>query len=153
MHVESKVNEMHNELTQNEVAFTIDAICGHFGILVAYNNDLNCFMFYKGYPIIYLKNSNKREMWEQFTHELGHYALHETNQLEMNEMFNEKQEYQAEKFSLLFQMPQHVIESEELFTQQLLMNFFNVDYNKALERLRHLYNVYCDDRGFTHGSI
>ncbi|WP_433912301.1 ImmA/IrrE family metallo-endopeptidase [Staphylococcus sp. LKG3-3] len=153
MHIENKVDEIHKELLANEIPYKIDAICNHLGILVAYNNDLNCFMFYKGYPIIYLKNASKREMWEQFTHELGHYVLHETNQLEMNDMFNNKQEYQAEKFSLLFQMPQHIIESEELYTQQSLMAFFNVDYNKALARLKHLYNAHCDGRGFSHGSI
>lgn len=153
MYIENIVNKMHEELKKQNIALDIESISSYYNILVAYNEDINCIYYYKNATIIFLKYANKKTMWNEFTHELGHFVLHETDQRFMQKMYNDKQENQAEKFALLFQMPQNVIEKEELFTQHSLMNYFNVDYNKALERLKHLYNTYSDGRGFANGSI
>lgn len=153
MYIEDKVNELYKELERNDVPFEIESISAYFNILVAYNNDVNLFMIYKSFPIIYLKKTDKYTMWEQFTHELGHYVLHDSDQRIMNEMYNEKQEHEANKFSLLFQMPQSVIESEELYTQDKVMQFFNVDYDKALQRLQMLCAYYSNNDGIVYGSI
>lgn len=153
MYIEEIVNEMYQELVENNVPFDIKNICRHYNILIAYNNDLSCLMYYKDFPIIHLKYGSNKEMWEEFTHELGHFALHETNQRVTNDMYNDMQESQADKFAILFQMPQSVIECEELFTQEKIMEFFNVDYNKALQRLKMLCNYYSDCSGVTIGGV
>ena len=41
----------------------------------------------------------------------------------MNEMYNYKLENEANKFSILFRMPQQVIEDFELFSESQLMSF------------------------------
>ncbi|MGW7919242.1 ImmA/IrrE family metallo-endopeptidase [Staphylococcus xylosus] len=153
MVIESIVNKMHEELKVNNVPMEIESICKYYNILIMYNNDLNCIYYYKKFTIISLKYADKETMWNEFTHELGHFALHETDQRNMHDMFNNKQENQADKFSILFQMPQSVIESEELFTQEKVMQYFNVDYNKALQRLQMLCNYYSDTRGVTIGGV
>lgn len=153
MNVENIVNEMYEELINNNVPMTISSISNYYNILIAYNDDINCHVVYRGFPIIYLKNDTSYNMWQEFTHELAHFAMHDTKQTEMHSMFNDMQENQANKFSILFQMPQSVIESEELFTQDKLINHFGIDYEKALKRLKLLFNYYCSDRGITNGDI
>lgn len=153
MYIEDKVNELYQELENNNIPFEIESISAHFNILVAYNDDVNLFVIYKGVSIIYLKKADKRTMWEEFTHELAHYAMHDSDQRFMNEMYNEKQENEANKFSLLFQMPQNVIEREELYTQDKVMQFFNVNYDKALQRLQMLCDYYSNSSGVIHGNI
>ncbi|MCY1563872.1 ImmA/IrrE family metallo-endopeptidase [Staphylococcus pettenkoferi] len=148
MIIEKKVNALIEELRTNEVAWTISDIANHLNILIAYNEELSCIMYYRDCPIIYLKNSDTLTMWEEFTHELGHYVLHDTNQRTMDDMFNEKQEHEADKFSRLFRMPQTDIEEHELFTQDKLIEFFRVTYEDAHKRLQLLVNQYSSEGAY-----
>jgi Zn-dependent peptidase ImmA (M78 family) len=94
---------------------------------------------------MYIKQDEGAKMWEDFTHELGHYMLHETDQRNMADLFNQKQENEADKFSLIFRMPQNEIEEYELFTENEIMTFFDVGHSIARKRLISLCNYYCSD--------
>ncbi|EJX17511.1 hypothetical protein SOJ_18000 [Staphylococcus sp. OJ82] len=145
MLIDDTVNDLTNELITNDVELTIESISDYFDIVVVYNDFMSCNMNVKGYKVIYIKTNSSRKMWEDFTHELGHYMLHETDQRNMNDMFNRKQENEANKFSLLFRMPQIEIESNELFTENELMRYFGVRHDIARQRLINLCNYYCSD--------
>lgn len=142
MYIEEKANQLINELTENNVDFSIDGISSFLGIFIMYNDDISCYMEYRNYPFIYIKKDNPHKMWEEFTHELGHYLLHNTDQRIMNEMYNYKLENEANKFSILFRMPQQVIEDFELFSESQLMSFFNEKKQNARKRIDLLYNYY-----------
>lgn len=145
MLIDDKVNELTNELNINNVEFTIEGIADYLNIIIVYNEHMSCTMKIKSYDIIYIKQDERCKMWEDFTHELGHYMLHETDQRNMNDMFNKKQENEADKFSLLIRMPQKEIELHELFTEKDLMGFYDVGHGVARKRLISLCNYYCND--------
>lgn len=143
MNIEGKVNNLVNELTENDIEFSVDGISSYLGIFVMYNEHISCYLEYRNHSFIYIKKDDPRKMWEDFTHELGHYLLHDTDQRTTNNMMNYKQENEANKFSILFRMPQQIIESYELFSEQDLMTFFNEMRSAARQRLTLLYNHYC----------
>ncbi|UXS60981.1 ImmA/IrrE family metallo-endopeptidase [Staphylococcus ureilyticus] len=145
MLIDDTVNDLTNDLIKNDIAPTIDSVSDYLDIIVVYNDYMSCNMNVKGYKVIYIKTDDSRKMWEDFTHELGHFYLHETDQRHMHDMFNEKQENEANKFSLLFRLPQIEIEQNELFTENELMEYFNVSYDVARQRLIKLCNYYCND--------
>lgn len=148
MYIESTVNELIDELSEYNIDYSIDGIANHLNILVIYNEHLSCYMYYKNYDIIYIKKDKPQQMWKDFTHELGHFMLHETNQQNANDMMNYKNECEAEKFSLLFRMPQQIIEDNELFNESLIMDFFNEHQQNARERLSLLFNHYSSTVGY-----
>lgn len=143
MYIENKVNNLIHELSINDVDFSIDGISSFLGIFVTYNEHMSCYLEYRKHSFIYIKKGSTREMWEDFTHELGHYLLHDTDQRKTNDMLNYKQENEADKFSLLFRMPQQIIEDYELFSENEIMSFFNEVKESARKRLEMLYNYYC----------
>lgn len=63
----------------------------------------------------------------------------------MPDMFNEKQEHEANKFSLLFRMPKDVIIENELYDERSLIAYFNEDYESARNRLKLLFNQMTGD--------
>lgn len=145
MLIDDTVNDLTNELITNEVELTIESVSDYLDIIVVYNDFMSCNMNVKGYKVLYIKTDSARKMWEDFTHELGHYMLHETDQRNMHDLFNYKQENEANKFSLLFRMPQPEIERHELFTENEIMRYFDVPHNIARQRLINLCNYYCSD--------
>lgn len=142
MEIENKVNDLISELTINDVDFTMEGIADFLGVFLMINSKMSCYMEHKNQSIICIQKNDPDRMWEDFTHELGHYILHDTNQTETNELLNYKQEKEADKFALLFQMPQQLIEDYELFSERDLSAFFNIHLNQARKRLEMLYNYY-----------
>ncbi|MEN1893126.1 ImmA/IrrE family metallo-endopeptidase [Staphylococcus nepalensis] len=145
MFIDDVVNDLAYELNSNNIEKTIEGISDYLSIIVVYNEHISCVMKFKGYHVIYIKQDEKNKMWEDFTHELGHFMLHDTDQRNMNDMYNQKQENEANKFSLLFRMPQKEIELHELFTENDLMTFYEVGHNIARQRLISLCNYYCNE--------
>lgn len=142
MHIEEKVNNLIDDMIRNDIDFTIDGVSNFLNIIVTYNEYLSCYTEHKSYPVIHIKKSSTDEMWKDFTHELGHFIMHDTDQRFMDDTFNNKQENEADKFSLLFRMPQCIIESNELYTEIELMEHFFETQENARKRLELLYNYY-----------
>lgn len=145
MYIEERVNKILLQLEEFNIDLNIDDIAKALDIIVVYNDHLSCYTQRKGHDLIYIKYDNSVEMWKTFTHELGHYFLHSTNQHIMPDMFNEKQEHEANKFSLLFRMPKNVIIDNELYDERSLISFFNEDYESARNRLKLLFNQMTGD--------
>ncbi|MFC6402900.1 ImmA/IrrE family metallo-endopeptidase [Mammaliicoccus sciuri] len=143
MRIEQEVNEVIEVIELSELPVNIENIAYIFNIIILHNDDINACMTRRGNTIICLKRDTQHEMWKQFTHELGHFFLHHTDQQTANKMLNIKQEAEANKFSILFRMPQSVIEENNLFTEQELVRHFEVSYEEARERLRLLLNYYA----------
>ena len=57
MYIEEKANQLINELTENNIDFSIDGISSYLGIFVIYNKDISCYMEYRNYPFIYIKKT------------------------------------------------------------------------------------------------
>lgn len=55
-------------------------------------------------------------------------------------MFNEKQEAEAETFSLLMRMPERIIVDNKLWTVDQVIHYFNVSYEDAYLRMELLAN-------------
>lgn len=140
MKIESLVNNIIEELHTNNIEKSIDAICEYYNIIVFFNEDTSGYFIRKGFDVISIKKDSANKMWNDFIHEFAHVMMHETNQIFMNELFNEKQENEAEKFSFLFQYPQKEIEANELFTEDKLVSYFHCSYKEARKRLTMLYN-------------
>lgn len=138
MHIEEKVNQILLQLNEFNIGLNIDEIAHLMDILVVYNEHLSCYTQRRGHDIIYLKYDDKNEMWKTFTHELAHFFMHSTDQHLMPTAFNEKQENEANKFSLLFRMPRYIIQDNELYDEQQLANYFNEDLESARKRLNIL---------------
>ncbi|ATH60236.1 ImmA/IrrE family metallo-endopeptidase [Staphylococcus nepalensis] len=144
MKIESLVNNIIEELKTNGIDKSIDAISDYYNIIVFYNEHTSGYFIRKGFDVICIKLDTATNMWNDFTHELAHVMMHETNQMFMNELFNEKQENEADKFSLLFQYPQEEIEVNELFTEDRLVSYYNCSYQEARQRLTMLYNHFIN---------
>lgn len=142
MRIETEVNEIVDILITTETELTIDNIAYLFNFMVMYNAEINAFIKRKGHSIICLKDDTKDEMWRQFTHELGHFFLHYTDQQMSHNLFNHKQEAEADKFSILFRMPQKIIEDNALFTSSQIVQYFGVTEDEAICRLDMLMNYY-----------
>ena len=140
MKIESLVNNIIEELDDNHIDKNIESISNYYNIFVLYNEDASGYFIQKGFDVVSIKIDSATKMWEDFIHEFAHVMMHETNQMFMNELFNEKQENEAEKFSFLFQYPQKEIEANELFTEDELASYFHCSYEEARQRLTMLYN-------------
>lgn len=139
-----KVEEIVNDLTAYTIIdkydLNIDYISNIHDIIIVYHDTIRAYLKFNKHDVIYIKKDTKDKMWSTFCLEFGHYILHHTNQLKMNKLYNEKQEFQAEKFSLLFRMPERLTVSNELWTVDKLVQYFNVSYSDAHARIELLMN-------------
>ncbi len=84
--------------------------------------------------------ASRQQQWEDFVHELGHVIKHCGNQFNMNRMFRQLQEYQANSFMYHFCVPTFMLENISLPRMQseaikLIGDTFNVTYPFAAKRL------------------
>lgn len=145
MLIEEKVNKMIKDLKDNQVDFTMKDISSHYNILLIYNDEVSRFTYLNDVPVIYIKHSNLMEEWKDFTLQLGYFFINETNPHHVINLNQELTEQIIYKFSLLMQMPECEIEKYSLFTQQSLINHFNVDYTSAHKRLCYLNAWYASE--------
>ncbi|MGD6773397.1 hypothetical protein [Staphylococcus simulans] len=145
MLIEKRVNKMIKDLKDNQVDFTMKDISSHYNILLIYNDEVSRFTYLNDVPVIYIKHSNLIEEWKDFTLQLGYFFINETNPHHVINLNQELTEQIIYKFSLLMQMPECEIEKYSLFTQQSLINHFNVDYNSAHKRLCYLNAWYASE--------
>ena len=139
-----KIAEIVNDITKNVVFdkydLNIDYLSTAYGILIHYNDVTSLYMKKRNKDIISIKKDTKINMWKSFTHELGHMFLHYTNQRCSHPMFNEKQEAEAETFSLLMRMPERIIVDNKLWTVDQVIQYFKVSYEDAYLRMELLAN-------------
>lgn len=140
MSIEEIINDLTEYTILDKYDLNIDYISTLYNIIVVYHDTISAYIKFKNADVIYIKKDSKENMWLSFCHEFGHYVLHHTNQIRMNRLYNEKQEFQVEKFSLLFRMPERLIVSNELWTADKLVHYFNVSYQDAYARIELLMN-------------
>lgn len=100
---------------------------------------------------IILAKTTKQQQWVKFAHETGHYLRHCGHQLDMNPLFFELQEYQANHFAYHFCVPTFMLDQLKGVTVYDIMNLFNVEYEFALRRLEMHQNKYFE-RSVIHGK-
>ncbi|WP_147640736.1 ImmA/IrrE family metallo-endopeptidase [Mammaliicoccus lentus] len=140
MIMEDVINEITAYTIMDRFDLTIDYLSTIHNILIIYNDSINLYSNFKNRDVIFIKNDSSQIMWECFCHEFGHFYLHQTNQDRMNKLYNFKQEAEAEKFSLLLRMPERLIVSNELWTADKIVSYFNVSYKEAYQRIELLMN-------------
>jgi|SRR5690625_936591 len=87
------------------------------------------------YKMFINENLNKKQQWQDFGHEIGHFLLHEGNQTNMYRLFLGFQEKQADYFAYHFCVPTFMLMELKEVTIYDLMNLFNVEYDFAFRRL------------------
>ncbi|MED1016333.1 ImmA/IrrE family metallo-endopeptidase [Bacillus atrophaeus] len=98
------------------------------------------FCFNDLYSMVLDIRASPQEKWQGFVHELAHVPKHAGNQFNMNRMFRELQEYQANSFMYHFWVPTFMLEKISLPRMQseaikLIGDTFNATYLFAVKRL------------------
>ncbi|MFI3379289.1 ImmA/IrrE family metallo-endopeptidase [Mammaliicoccus sciuri] len=140
MRVEDIVNELTAYTILDKSDLNIDFLSNIYNILVVYNSPITLYAKVRNRDVIFIKNDSNENMWKAFCHEFAHFYLHFGNQNKTKHLFNFKQEAEAEKFSLLLRMPERLIVTNELWTAELIVHYFNVTYLEAYKRLEMLIN-------------
>lgn len=140
MIMEEVINEITAYTIMDRFDLTIDYLSTIHNILIIYNDSIDLYTTIKNRDVIFIKNDSHQLMWENFCHEFGHFYLHQTNQVRMHKLYNFKQEAEAERFSILLRMPERLIVSNELWTADKLVSYFNVTYKDAYQRIELLMN-------------
>lgn len=84
---------------------------------------------------VLLTRGSPREQWIMFCHEICHYLRHSGNAFNMNKLFIDLQEWQANYFAYHFAVPTFMLENLDIKTAQDIVNHFDVNYDFALRRL------------------
>lgn len=141
-HLEEYVKNMYLNFGFTE-PYHIDMsrIASYFNIWVHYE-DVNSMMIkHDGmYSIILDSRLSKEKQWEDFAHELCHVLKHAGNQLNMNKMFRELQEFQANQFMYHFCVPTFMLlklDFPELrcHAAKMIAELFNVTEEFAAKRV------------------
>ncbi len=140
MIMEDVINEITAYTIMDRFDLTIDYLSTIHNILIIYNDSIDLYTTIKNRDVIFIKNDSHQLMWESFCHEFGHFYLHQTNQVRMHKLYNFKQEAEAERFSILLRMPERLIVSNELWTADKLVSYFNVSYKDSYQRIELLMN-------------
>lgn len=140
MRIEDKVNEIAELAILDVMNLTVEHLSYMFDVHILYNHQSNFYVEKAGVDIIGLKFDKRHEMFKAFCHEAGHMFLHATNQKNMPQNFNQLQEAEADKFSLLLRLPENLIIKNEWYEPIDLMTNFNVSEDVAIHRLEMLRN-------------
>ncbi|WP_199775446.1 ImmA/IrrE family metallo-endopeptidase [Microbulbifer pacificus] len=89
---------------------------------------------------IVLVKSTARIEWMIFGHEACHYLRHSGNQLLMNQLFFDLQEWQADHFAYHFCVPTFMLDQLGEISVYDIVNLFNVDFEFAIKRLEMYQN-------------
>ena len=86
------------------------------------------------YKMFINEKLNNQQRWQEFGHEIGHH-LHEGSQTNMDNLFLNYQESQAEYFSYHFCVPTFMLANLKEVSVDVITNLFNVEYDFAIRRL------------------
>lgn len=114
---------------------TINNVASKLGLTVVYRRKP-----YRFDDEIILQHGTSQQEWQLFAHELCHYLRHSGNQLNMNPLFVELQEWQADNFTYHFCVPTFMLEEIDLPKQKIeaigvIAETFGVEYEFARIRL------------------
>ncbi|MCY9166057.1 ImmA/IrrE family metallo-endopeptidase [Bacillus atrophaeus] len=141
-HLEDEVKKIYiklNMLTPEEI--DLERIAAAFKIWIHYEKTTSSMFCIKGlYSMVLDSRISRQQQWEDFAHELGHVIKHYGNQFNMNRMFRQLQEYQANSFMYHFCVPTFMLEKISLPRMQseaikIIGDTFNVTYPFAAKRL------------------
>lgn len=119
----------------------MERIAAAFQIWIHYEKKGSSMFCINGlYSVVLDSRTSRQQQWEDFIHELGHVIKHCGNQFNMNHMFRQLQEYQANRFMYHFCVPTFMLEKISLPRMQseavkLIGDTFNVTYPFAAKRL------------------
>lgn len=140
MRIEDKVNEVTAYIIERSEDLSIESLAFIYNLKITFNHDTSAYMRIKGHDIIFIKFGSEQDMWHSFAHELGHYFLHTSHHKNISPAFSAMQEAEADKFALLFMMPERLIVEYSLFTTEKIVNYFRVTPEMAQKRVEMLIN-------------
>lgn len=140
MRIENLVNDITAYIIERIEDLTIEGLACIYNIQIAYNHDVSCYMKINGVDVIFIKFGTPQEMWFSFAHELGHYFMHVGNSRTINPSYTFMQEAEADKFALLFTMPERLIVEYHLFETEKIVDYFKVTPEMAEKRIEMLIN-------------
>ncbi|YCI92527.1 ImmA/IrrE family metallo-endopeptidase [Bacillus sp. PK6-026] len=141
-HLEEYVKNMYQKFGFFEPHhIDMNRIAAHFNIWIHYENVNSMMIKHDGmYSIILNSSLSKEKQWEDFAHELCHVLKHAGNQLYMNQMFRELQEFQANQFMYHFCVPTFMLlkmDFPQLRCQaaKMIADLFKVTESFAVKRI------------------
>lgn len=130
-HLEDYITDLYKSLSISRPGqLNVNDLSNKLQINIYYSN----VSFRIGHNIV-IRKSNKRQEWQDFGHEVGHFLRHHGNQLQMHYLFRDLQEYQANYFAYHFCVPTFMLKEIERVTAYDIMNLFTVEYDFALRRI------------------
>lgn len=130
-HLEDFIQELYRKMSISRPSqLSIAKIAKRLNINV-YFSDFS----YRSDNNIIIKRSTRQKEWQLFGHEVCHYLKHCGSQLDMNSLFIDLQEYQANHFAYHFCVPTFMLEDLKEVNIHDVMDLFNVEYDFALKRI------------------
>lgn len=123
-------------------------IAQKLGVEIVYRNKA-----FRIYDEIVLFRSNSRQEWQLFGHEVCHFLRHSGNQLLMNQLFVDLQEWQASHFAYHFCVPTFMLDKLVIHNVYDIVKQFNVDYEFAMKRLEMYQNKQYLREGYHENYI
>ncbi|MGV7012046.1 ImmA/IrrE family metallo-endopeptidase [Bacillus velezensis] len=141
-YLEEEVKKIYCKLNiETPEDIDLERIAAAFRIWLHYEQRESCMFQINGdYSVVLDARASPQEQWQDFVHELGHVIKHCGNQFNMNRMFRQLQEYQANSFMYHFCVPTFMLEKISLPRMKsevikLIGDTFNVTYQFAAKRL------------------
>ncbi|ULG72971.1 ImmA/IrrE family metallo-endopeptidase [Macrococcus brunensis] len=140
MRIEEKVNEVTAYIIERSEDLSIESLAFIYNIMIGFSRDASAYIRVRNRDVIFIQYGTEQQMWHSFAHELGHYFLHSSYHADISRSYSQMQEAEADKFALLFMMPERLIVEYQLFEVQQIMNYFRVTEEMATKRIEMLIN-------------
>lgn len=115
---------------------SIESISENLNLDVHYWDYTSELVSYRNKYKIFINNQlTSQKQWQDFGHEMCHFAWHHGSQDFLKETYQEYQEFKADYFMYHFCAPSFMLEQHEVVSVYDIMNLFNVDFNFAIRRL------------------
>lgn len=142
-HLEDWITDMYKQININHPdQIDIDLIAEFFNVTVFYKQMNSSFCVIGDISMVTVNEfKSYKEQKEDFFHELCHVLRHEGHQGKMPKMFMDLQEWDADRFATVAQVPPHMFEHinfESLTLIQDVTETFNVTVDTATERLNYI---------------
>lgn len=140
MRIEEKVNEVTAYIIERSEDLSIESLAFIYNIIIAFSHEASAYMKVQNRDVIFIQYGTEQQMWHSFAHELGHFFLHNSHHRNVSPAYTQLQEDEADKFALLFMMPERLIVEYQLFDVKKIMDYFRVTEEMATRRIEMLIN-------------
>lgn len=148
-HLEDYIFRLFNSIgVKQPKDLDMHTIAQKLGVEIVYRNKA-----FRIYDEIVLFRSNRQQEWQLFGHEVCHFLRHSGNQLLMNRLFFDLQEWQANHFAYHFCVPTFMLDKLVIHNSYDIVNQFNVDYEFAIKRLEMYQNKQYLREGYHENHI